>query len=63
MLPDLLGEPPIDPWGRPLFYQRKPRGRGYVLSCYGSDGRRGGSGDAADIFVEDGEFVGNPSTD
>jgi general secretion pathway protein G len=62
LLPDLLAEPPIDPWGRPLLYQPKPRGRGYVLSCYGSDGRPGGSGDAADIFVEDGDFVRKPST-
>jgi hypothetical protein len=57
LLPDLIAEPPIDPWGRPLLYEPKGRGRGYVLACLGSDGRPGGSGDAADIFVEDGDFV------
>jgi len=62
LMPDLLHEPPIDPWGRPLSYQRKPRNRGYVLSCYGSDGKPGGLGKAADIHIEDGEFVSRPPT-
>jgi hypothetical protein len=62
LMPDLLHEPPIDPWGRPLSYQPKPRNRGYVLSCYGADGKPGGIGEAADIHIEDGSFVSRPST-
>jgi len=59
--PRLLDELPIDPWGRPLDYRQKSRGRGYVLSCLGSDGREGGIGEARDLFVEDGSFVHRPS--
>ena len=62
LMPDFLHEPPIDPWGRPLVYRPKPRNRGYVLSCYGSDGEAGGIGEASDIHIEDGGFVSSPST-
>jgi len=61
LLPELLAEPPIDPWGRPLIYLRKPRGAGYRLNCLGSDGRAGGTGDAADLLVEDGDWVRAPA--
>ena len=60
LLPDLLAEPPIDPWGRALVYERTSEGRGYRLACYGSDGRPGGLGEAVDWYVENGEFVRNP---
>ena len=61
LMPHFLGEPPIDPWGRPLIYEPKTSGRGYVLQCLGSDGRPGGAGEAADLVVEDGEFVRDPT--
>ena len=35
--------------------------RGYRLSCYGSDGRPGGTGQAADWNVENGAFVRDPA--
>lgn len=60
LLPDLLAEPPIDPWGRALVYERTSGGRGYRLSCYGADGRPGGAGEAADWHVVNGAFVRDP---
>ena len=59
LLPKLLEEPSIDPWGRPLIYERE--GRGYRLSCLGADGRFGGQGDATDFVVVNGKLVSNPS--
>jgi hypothetical protein len=56
-----LTDSPIDPWGRVLVYEPKPRGRGYVLACFGSDGTPGGTGEAGDLYVEDGRFVSAPS--
>jgi general secretion pathway protein G len=44
----LLQEIPMDPWGRPYQYRMSDKGNGYILS-YGSDGVRGGQGDAADL--------------
>jgi len=61
LLPTLIAEPPIDPWGRPLAYERKSSGRGYRLACFGSDGRPGGEGDAEDFLVEDGDWVRAPA--
>jgi len=61
LMPHLLAEPPIDPWGRPLIYEPKASGRGYLLQCLGSDGRPGGAGEAADLVVEDGDFVRDPT--
>jgi general secretion pathway protein G len=57
LVPDYLPEEPVDPWGRPLVYERTRLGRGYVLACLGSDGEPGGEGDAADLVVKDGAFV------
>jgi general secretion pathway protein G len=54
---------PVDPWNRPLRYRKKPGRRGYAIACYGEDGRPGGDGDDADIFVENGRFVRKPSVD
>jgi general secretion pathway protein G len=61
LVPDYLPKVPTDPWGRVLLYQVKARGRGYILACFGADGEPGGTGDAADWFVEDGSFVLQPS--
>jgi len=58
--PGFLDDAPVDPWGRELLYAAKTR-RGYVLGCYGSDGERGGDGEARDWFIEDGRFVARPS--
>jgi hypothetical protein len=63
LAPGELDEVPVDPWGRELLYRPKPRGRGYVLGCYGSDGRPGGAGAARDWYIEDGGFVRQPSVD
>jgi general secretion pathway protein G len=43
---------PNDPWGRPYVY-RVPGPRGdYEVVSYGRDGKAGGSGDDADIGVQ-----------
>ena len=41
---------PADPWGHPYLY-RMPgeQGRDYDLQSFGKDGRRGGSGEDADL--------------
>lgn len=39
-----------DPWGYDMVYESQ--GNTYVLKSLGSDGREGGSGDAADISSE-----------
>jgi general secretion pathway protein G len=47
--PYLKRELPADPWGRPYLY-KQPGDHGELdLSSLGSDGRPGGSGDAADV--------------
>lgn len=47
--PYLKRELPSDPWGRPYLY-KQPGEHGEVdISSLGSDGRAGGSGDAADV--------------
>lgn len=61
LVPRYLPRPAVDPWGRELHYRPKPRGRGYILACFGEDGAPGGEGDSADWFVEDGKFVLQPS--
>lgn len=46
------GKVPADPWGNAYAY-RAPGDRGaYQILSFGSDGRRGGTGDAADISNE-----------
>jgi len=37
-----------DSWGRPLFYRVRSKDE-FKLGSYGSDGKPGGEGDAADI--------------
>ena len=61
LTPAFLAKPAIDPWGHALLYAAKPARRGYVLGCYGSDGQRGGDGEARDWFIENGRFVQQPS--
>lgn len=56
--PRYLSDPSVDPWGRAVLYER--HGKGYVLACYGADGKAGGEGDARDWFVENGAFVRKP---
>lgn len=47
--PYMKREVPADPWGRAYLY-RQPGEHGEVdISTLGSDGRPGGSGDAADV--------------
>jgi len=58
LMPKMLEEAPIDPWGRPLIYERLKNG--YRLSCLGGDGRRGGEGIATDFVVVNGNFVSDP---
>lgn len=42
---------PLDPWGHPYVYRNpaEQSRNGYDLLSYGSDGKPGGDGDAADI--------------
>jgi hypothetical protein len=58
LMPRLLTEAPIDPWGRPLNFERLKNG--YRLICLGGDGRRGGDGLASDFVVVNGNFVSDP---
>lgn len=58
LMPRMLSEAPIDPWGTPLNYERLKNG--YRLSCLGGDGRRGGEGVATDFVVVNGNFVSDP---
>ena len=58
LMPKMLGQSPIDPWGRPLTYERLKNG--YRLSCLGGDGRREGEGIATDFVVVNGNFVSDP---
>jgi general secretion pathway protein G len=40
----------LDPWNRPFLYvEPGPDGHPYEILTYGSDGRQGGTGDAADL--------------
>jgi general secretion pathway protein G len=41
---------PLDPWDRPYEYNVPGQGRPYEIVSLGSDGREGGTGDAADII-------------
>jgi general secretion pathway protein G len=40
---------PLDPWDRPYEYNVPGQNRPYEIVSLGSDGREGGTGDAADI--------------
>lgn len=55
LVPSRLPSVPLDPWDHPLQYE-VVAGR-YRLRCLGSDGLPGGSGDAADLLVVNGDFV------
>ena len=43
------GRVPTDPWGNPYQYRSSVEGAPYEIVSYGSDGREGGTGTAADI--------------
>lgn len=40
---------PLDPWGNPYDYRSPGAGGPYEITSFGSDGRKGGTGDASDI--------------
>lgn len=58
LVPRAFAAVPVDPWDRAFVYA--PSGRGYRLTCLGSDGAAGGEGDAADLVVVNGEFTASP---
>jgi general secretion pathway protein G len=43
------GKVPSDPWGNPYQYRSPVEGAPYQIVSYGSDGREGGEGTAADV--------------
>ena len=45
----LLAGEPVDPWGKAYQYNAPGSKGPYEVLCYGSDGREGGDGAAADI--------------
>lgn len=47
----LLKSLPADPWGKPYQYQAPGQQRAYDLWSWGSDGQKGGEGNAADIVA------------
>jgi general secretion pathway protein G len=50
--PYVRDEIPSDPWGRPYVYRAPGEaGASYDIGSYGSDGRSGGDGTAADIVI------------
>jgi len=57
LAPGEIATVPEDAWGRPLYYERKAAGRGYLLGSFGADGASGGSGEDLDLVVEDGAFA------
>ena len=59
LMPKMLNDAPIDPWGSPLQYERLESG--YRLSCLGGDSRRGGEGIATDFVIVNGNFVSDPA--
>jgi general secretion pathway protein G len=46
------GAVPRDPWGNPYEYRTPGRTKAYAVTSLGSDGKRGGEGEAADIASE-----------
>lgn len=55
LIPDYLPDHVLDPWGRPVVYERTREG--YRVLCFGEDGLPGGSGLSTDIVVDSGERV------
>ena len=55
LVPGKLASVPPDPWGHPFPYEAD--GRGYRLRCLGADGAVGGSDEAADLLVVNGDFM------
>ena len=54
----LLEKIPMDPWGREYLYQND--GGHPVITCYGTDGLRGGEGLDADLISRDLKRVDDP---
>lgn len=44
-----LAQAPVDPWGNPYFYRQPGQHGRYDLMSFGSDGKPGGDGTAADL--------------
>ncbi len=44
-----LAQLPVDPWGNPYFYRQPGQHGRYDLITFGSDGKPGGDGTAADL--------------
>jgi general secretion pathway protein G len=40
---------PLNPWGNPYLYVSLGNGKSYQISCFGADGRPGGTGYDADL--------------
>lgn len=55
LVPVFVPGPVLDPWGHPVGYLRTKDG--YQAISFGSDGIPGGSGDAADLLVQNGQVV------
>lgn len=55
LVPGKLASIPADPWGHPFAYEAD--GRGYRLRCLGADGAVGGSDEAEDLLVVNGDFT------
>ena len=49
----LLSKLPKDPWGNPYEYNYPGPNGGFVVVCYGADGREGGEGADMDISSDD----------
>lgn len=59
LAPELIEHVPNDPWGHPYIYDPSGPDWADVLS-FGSDGRAGGGGDAADISARYGRLGARP---
>lgn len=61
LTPEWLATVPEGVWGHPYHYRTETDAKGrrhkYFLACFGSDGIPGGTEDAFDLIVKDGEFV------
>jgi len=58
LVPGFTKSLPNDPWGRPYQYVQPGKRGQYDITCYGADGRDGGSGADADIASYDVEAPG-----
>jgi general secretion pathway protein G len=57
LVPDFIKVLQNDPWGRPYQYVCPGKSGPYDITCYGADGREGGTGADADLTNWDAEVV------